>query len=170
MVLPCNNSPVTVSVPQSYGKRGDECSNCFTSCTFWEAPTTGSSVLNAEICLLLFFGKSILHMYRHNNIIIHVLRVDLFSTDLSGFQNQGAASKVKEFSPFLCVGRCTSHLTEIISFDTHLTTWGQHPVFSFLSFLRDHSREWMQPDGCWKAGILFFPEFPQCSPRDVASV
>ena len=103
-------------------------------------------------------------MYRHNNIIIEVLRVVLFSTNLSGIRNQGAASKVKELSTFLCVGRCTNHLTEIIPFDTHLTTWNQHPVFSFLSFLRDHSGEWLKSDGCWKAGILFFSEFPQGSP------
>ena len=62
-------------------------------------------------------------MYRHNTIIIEVLRVVLFNTNLLGIQNQGAASKVKELSTFLCVGRCTSHLTEIIPFDTHLTTW-----------------------------------------------
>ena len=164
LVLPCNNSPVSASIPQSYGKMGDECSNCSTSCIFWGVLTTGASVLNVQICLLLFFGKSLLHMYRHNNIIIQVLRLVLFSTNLLGLQNQGAASKVKEFSTFLCVGRCTSHLTKIIPFDTHLTTWDQHPVFSFLSFLRDHSGEWLQPDGCWKAGILFFPEFPQGSP------
>ena len=103
-------------------------------------------------------------MYRHNNIIIQVLRLVLFSKNLLGFQNQGAASKVKEFSTLLCVGRCNSHLTEIISFDTHLTTWGQHPVFSFLSFLGDHRGKWLQSDGCWKAGILLFPEFPQSSP------
>ena len=36
---------------------------------------------------------------------------------------QEAASKVKEFSTFLCMWSCTSHLTEIIPFDTHLTTW-----------------------------------------------
>ena len=102
-------------------------------------------------------------MYRHN-IIIEVLRVVLFSTNLSGIRKQGAASKVKELSTFLCVGRYTNHLTEIIPFDTHLTTWNQHPVFSFLSFLRDHSGEWLKSDGCWKAGILFFSEFPQGSP------
>ena len=163
-VLPCNNSPVSASIPQSYGKKGDEYSNCSTSCTFWGMPTTGASVLNVQIFLLLFLRKSLLYMHRHNNIIIQVLRLVLFSSNLLGLQNQWAASKVKEFSTLLCVGRCNSHLTEIISFVTHLTTWDQHPVFSFLSFLRDHSGEWLQADCCWKAGIVFFPEFPQSSP------
>ena len=148
-VLPCNNSPVSVSIPQSYGKRGDDCSNCSTSCILWGVPTTGASILNVEICLLLFFGKSLLHMYRHKNIYNPgVESYVLFSKNFLRFQNQEAASKVKEFGTFLCVGRCTSHLTEIIPFDTHLTTWDQHPVLSFLTFIRDHCGEWLQSDGC----------------------
>ena len=68
-VLPCNNSPLSVSIPQSYGKRGDDCSNCSISCIFWGVPTIGASVPNVEICLLLLlFGKCLLHMCRHKNI------------------------------------------------------------------------------------------------------
>ena len=145
--------PVTIPHSQcpfhNHGKRGDECSNCSTSCIFWGGPATGDSVLNVESCLLLFFGKSVLHMCRHKNIYNLVVEsYVLFSKDLLGFQNQEAASKIKEFSTFLCGGRFTSHLTVIIPFDTHLTTWDQYPVFSFLSFLRDHSGEWLRPDGC----------------------
>ena len=43
-VLPCNNSPVSVSIPQSYGKRDDDCSNFSMSYIFWGVPTTGASV------------------------------------------------------------------------------------------------------------------------------
>ena len=180
LVLPCKNSPVSASIPQSYGKRGDECSNCSTSCIFWGVPTTGASVLNVEICLLLFFGKSLLHMYRHNNIIIQVLRLVLFSTNLLGLQNQGAASKVKEFSTFLCMRRVTS----LKSFPficispsgagiLYSPSWvssgltvesgcslmaARLQVFSLRSFLRAHCEEWLQSDGCNKAGILLLPE------------
>ena len=47
---------------------------------------------------------------------------------------------------------CTSHLTEIIPFDTYLIIWGQYPVFSFPSFLRAPYVEWLQPTGCWRVG------------------
>ena len=78
---------------------------------------------------MLLFGKSLLHMCRHKNIYnLGVESYVLFSKNLLGFQNQEAASKVKEFSTFLCVGRCTNHLTVIIPFDTHLTIWSQYPV------------------------------------------
>ena len=36
--------------------------------------------------------------------------------------------------------------------------------FHILRFLRAHHREWLQSDGCYMAGILLLPEFPQCSP------
>ena len=138
-VLPCNNSPLSVSIPQSYGKWEPDCSNCSTSCIVWGVPTTGASFLNVEIYLLWLFGKCLLHMCRHKNIYnLGVESYVLFSKNPLGFQNQEAAPKVKEFSTSLCVGRCTSHLTAIIPFDTHLTIWGQYPVFSFQTFLRDH--------------------------------
>ena len=35
--------------------------------------------------------------------------------------------------------------------------------FSFPSFLTAHGGEWLQSDGCWRAGILLLPEFPQGS-------
>ena len=60
-VLPCNNSPQSVSIPQFYGKGGDDHPNCFISCIFWGVSTIGTSVSNAEICLpLFFFGKCLL--------------------------------------------------------------------------------------------------------------
>ena len=71
---PCN-SPVSVSIPQSYGKSGEDCSNCSISCIFWGMSTIGSSVLNVEICLLLLlFGKCLLQMCRHK--IIYNLGVE----------------------------------------------------------------------------------------------
>ena len=45
-------------------------------------------------------------------------------------------------------GNVNDHLTEIIPFDTYLIIWGQYPVFSFPSFLRDPYVEWLQPTGC----------------------
>ena len=63
-----------------------------------------ASVLNVEIYLLLLFGKSLLHMCRHKNIYNLVVEsYVLFSKNLLGFQTQEAASKVKEFSTFLCM-------------------------------------------------------------------
>ena len=148
-VLPCNNSPVSVSIPQSYWQKGYDYSNCSTSCIFWGVSTTGARIPNVDICLLLlFFGKCLFHMCRHKNI--YNLGVDcsvLLSKNLLQFQNKKATSKVKEFSTFPCMGRRTSHLTEIIPFDTHLTTWDQYPVFSFSSFLRDCRGECLQSDG-----------------------
>ena len=42
------------------------------------------------------------------------------------------------------------------SFHRHLSIWGQHPVLS----LSAHCREWLQPDGCWIAGIVLLPGCP----------
>ena len=78
-VLPCNNSPLSVSIPQSYGKRGDDCSNYSISYIFGGVSTIGASVLNVEICLLLFFGKCLLHMCRHKNIYNIGMRVKFYS-------------------------------------------------------------------------------------------
>ena len=55
-ILPYN-SPLSVSIPKSYGKRGDEHSNCSISCIFWGMSIISASVSNVEICLLLFFVK-----------------------------------------------------------------------------------------------------------------
>ena len=38
-------------------------------------------------------------------------------------------SQVEEFSAFLCMGRCNSQLTEVISFICISVTQGQYPVF-----------------------------------------
>ena len=109
-VLPCDNSPLSVSIPQFYGKGGDDCPNCFISFIFGGVSTIGTSVPNVEICLpLLFFGKCLLHICRHKNIYnLSVESYVLFRKNLLGLQTEEAASKVKEFSTFLCMRRVTS--------------------------------------------------------------
>ena len=39
--------------------------------------------------------------------------------------------------------------------------WGQYPA---VRILRAHHRKWLQCDGCYMAGILLLPDFPQGSP------
>ena len=47
-------------------------------------------------------------------------------------------------------------LTETIPLIGISALWGQHPVSS----LSAHCREWLQPDGCWIAGIVLLPGCP----------
>ena len=100
--LPCNNSPLSVSIPQSYGKWEPDCSNCSTSCIFWGVPTTGASFLHVEIYLLLLFGKCLLHMCRHKNIYnLGVKSYVLFSKNLLGLQKCRQHLKVRNFALFM---------------------------------------------------------------------
>ena len=69
-VLPCNNSPVSVSIPQSYGKKSDNCFHCSMSCIFWGVSTTCASVPNVEIRLLLLFFESLYFIYVDIKIFI----------------------------------------------------------------------------------------------------
>jgi len=48
-----------------------------------------------------------------------------------------------------------SGLPEIIAFICISAIWGQYPPF----FLIAHRREWLQPDGCWIAGIKYSPSW-----------
>ena len=64
-------------------------------------------------------------------------------------------SHVKEFSAFLCMGRCKSQgsLKSLLSYASQL--YGAWIVcFSYPEFLSAHLREWLQPNGCQIAGIL----------------
>ena len=120
-------------------------------------------VTSFGVCPLLVpvFRKSLLHMFRHKNIYnIGVDSYVLFSKNLLGIQTQKAASKVKEFSTFLCMQRCTSHLTEIVPFDAHLTTWDQYPVF-------------FPQESPWEVAAVWWlvkSRFLQGSPREMAPV
>ena len=100
-VLPCNNSPLSVSIPQSYGKGGDDYSNCSISCIFWGVSTIGASVLNVEVCLLLLlFGNCLLHTCRHKNIYNLGVEIKFFQQESFRISKMQAASKGKEFSTF----------------------------------------------------------------------
>ena len=100
-ILPYN-SPLSVSIPKSYGKRGDEHSNCSISCIFWGMSIISASVSNVEICLLLLFGKCLLHMCRHKNIYnLGVKSYVLFSKNLLGLQKCRQHLKVRNFALFM---------------------------------------------------------------------
>ena len=67
-------------------------------------------------------------------------------------------SQVKEFSAFLCMGRCKS-LGSLKSFLWYAPQLSGASILCFhtLSFLRAHRcREWLQSDGSQMAGILSF--------------
>ena len=66
-------------------------------------------------------------------------------------------SQIKEFSTFLCMGRCKS-LGSLKSFpwSAPLLSGAGVLCFHILSFLGAHPREWLQSDGCWMAGVLSF--------------
>ena len=57
---------------------------------------------------------------------------------------ENQTSQVKEFSAFLCMGRCES-LGSLKSFLRYVP---QVPGASILSFLRAQCREWLQSDSC----------------------
>ena len=65
--------------------------------------------------------------------------------------------QVKEFSTFLCVGRCKT-LGSLKSFLLYASQLSGASILCFhiLSFLRAQCREWLQSDGCWTASILSF--------------
>ena len=68
-------------------------------------------------------------------------------------------SQVKEFSAFLCLGRCKNlgPLKSFISYASQLL--GPVPcAFSHPEFFRAPCREWLQPDGWQITGILLLPE------------
>ena len=64
-------------------------------------------------------------------------------------------SQVKEFSAFLCMGKCKS-LGSVKSFLWYVPqlSGASFLRFHILSFLRVHHGEWLQPDGCQMADIL----------------
>ena len=61
-VLPCNNSPLSVSIPQSYGIRGDDCSNYSISYIFGGVSTIGASVLNVDLSSVVLWKVSTSHV------------------------------------------------------------------------------------------------------------
>ena len=74
-------------------------------------------------------------------------------------------SQVKEFSAFLCMGRCKSlgSLKSFLWYAPQLLGANILCFIHILSFLRAHHREWLQwwlLDG-WHS---FLPEFPRSSP------
>jgi len=52
-------------------------------------------------------------------------------------------SQVKEFSTFLCMGRCKT----LVSLKSFLSYASQLSGASILFFLNLHHREWLQPEG-----------------------
>ena len=64
-------------------------------------------------------------------------------------------SQVKEFSSFPCMVRCKSlGSLKIIPSICISAIWSQYPVFSHLSSLGAHHREWLQSNGCQITGML----------------
>ena len=75
-------------------------------------------------------------------------------------------SQVKQFSAFLCMGRCKNlgSLKSLLSYTSQLPYSAQYLVFfHILSFLGSHHRQQLQSDGCLIAGILLLPECLQGS-------
>jgi len=71
-------------------------------------------------------------------------------------------SQVREFSTFLCLGRCESGLTGIVPLICVSALLGQYPVF-FAHPERSfgaHHREWLQLDGYQVPCVLPLPECP----------
>ena len=102
LVLPCYNFPLSVSIPQSCGKRGDNYSNCFVRWIFLGGSTIGASVPNVEIC---FFCSSLESVYFTSVDLktTHDLKVEtyvLFSGNFEDFKTRRQHLKLRNLALF----------------------------------------------------------------------
>ena len=75
---------------------------------------------------------------------------------------ENQTSQVKEFSTFLCMGRCKSRgwLNSLLLQASQLFCVNIL-CFHILSSFGAYCREWLKPDDCQIAGIVLFPGCPQ---------
>ena len=146
LLLPCYDSPLSMSIPQSCGKRSDNCSKCSIRWIFLGASAISASVPNVEICLLFLFGT--IYFTPVDLKKIHTLKVESYR-EFWGFQAHEATSEVKEISVFLCMGRCKA-LCLLKSFLWYAPQLSGACIlyFHILRVLRAHHKEWLQSDGC----------------------
>lgn len=78
-----------------------------------------------------------------------MLRYILRNTEL---QTQEAAFQVKEFSSFLCVGRCKSE-SSLKSFSWCIPSYLRPGALYSQSSLCAHHREWLWSDGRWQVDL-----------------
>ena len=77
---------------------------------------------------------------------------------------ENQTSQAKEFSTFLCMGKC-KNLGSLKSFLSYVSQLSGASILGFLhpEFLCAHHRVWLQPDGCQITGIGLLPLCPQGS-------
>ena len=165
--------PVTVQCPfHSLMEKGDLIAlTALPTASFGECPPLVPVFWMLRFTFCCFFGKCLLHMYRHKNVYnLGVESYVLFSKNLLVLQKCRQHLKVRNLAFFMS-GKMqessrwnhplwyTPHHLEPVSCPPSQVSSGiivgsgcslmaaKEQVFSFPSFFRAHQEKWLQPDG-----------------------